>query len=56
MVLIRRETEAGPVWEERIYRDDQVIQSEALPGFEGQVMEFWDHFDEADEPNHHEGA
>jgi Uma2 family endonuclease len=40
-VLVRREAPAGPSWEERVFRGDEVIQGEALPGFAGIVAELW---------------
>lgn len=40
-VLIRREAEAGPTWEEHVYREDQRIHSEALPRFDGRVADLW---------------
>jgi Uma2 family endonuclease len=41
MVLCRRDAPGGPDWEERIYRGDETIVSELLPGFAGTVTELW---------------
>ena len=41
MVLYRREATDGPDWEERVYRGDETIVSELLPGFAGTVAELW---------------
>jgi Uma2 family endonuclease len=41
MVLVRREGQGGPSWEERTFRDDQIIGSEILPGFVGRASELW---------------
>lgn len=40
-VLVRRESPAGPAWEERAYRGDEVIGSALLPGFAGTVADLW---------------
>ena len=40
-VLVRRDGPDGPDWEERVYRGDEVIVSELLPGFAGTVAELW---------------
>ena len=41
MVLCRRDAPGGPDWEERVYRGDETIVSELLPGFAGTVAELW---------------
>ena len=40
-VLARRELEGVASWEERIYRDADLIVSGLLPGFAGTVAELW---------------
>jgi Uma2 family endonuclease len=40
-VLVRRGEGQGATWEERAYRDAEVIGSETLPGFGGTVAELW---------------
>ena len=42
LVLIRRDDR----WEERIFRDDEIIAGELLPGFTGMVAELWVDLDE----------
>ncbi len=49
-VLICRDNQGGPSWEERTFRDDQILLSEALPGFAGRVADLWNGL-EADDPN-----
>ena len=39
-VLTRREGDEGQSWNERVFRDDQVIHSPGLPGFLGTVDRF----------------
>ncbi len=31
----------GDVWVERVFQDDQIIESHVLPGFEGRVADLW---------------
>ncbi len=45
IVLIRRD---GPAWEERVFRDDEPIGSELLPGFPGTVARLWDDVEAGD--------
>ena len=45
-VLVRREVEGVASWEERVFRGDEVIGSEILPGFAGTVAELWLDLDE----------
>ena len=40
-VLIRREVAGVPGWEERTYREAEVIVSDLLPGFAGTVAQLW---------------
>ena len=40
-VLCRRDAPGGPDWEERVYRGEETIVSELLPGFAGTVAELW---------------
>jgi Uma2 family endonuclease len=47
-VLLRREVDGVASWEERIFRDADVIVSDLLPGFAGTVAQLWvDDDDEA---------
>jgi Uma2 family endonuclease len=40
-VLVRREVDGVAVWEERAFREAEVIISDLLPGFAGTVAELW---------------
>jgi hypothetical protein len=40
-VLVRRDGPGGPTWDERVFRDEDMIASELLPGFAGTVAELW---------------
>jgi Uma2 family endonuclease len=40
-VLVRREGPGGPIWDERVFRGDDVVVSDLLPGFAGTVAELW---------------
>jgi Uma2 family endonuclease len=40
-VLVRRDEPGGPTWDERVFRDDDVIASDLLPGFASTVAELW---------------
>jgi Uma2 family endonuclease len=45
-VLVRREADGVASWEERTYRDADVIVSELLVGFAGTVAELWADLDD----------
>jgi Uma2 family endonuclease len=40
-VLVRHDSPAGPSWRERIFRGEEPILSEVLPGLAGTVAELW---------------
>jgi len=40
-VLVRRETEEGAGWAERVVAGDEIIPCALLPGFTGRVSELW---------------
>ncbi len=42
-------TRHGDVWDEAVFRDDQVIASLVLPGFATTVAELWIDVEEEDE-------
>jgi Uma2 family endonuclease len=44
-VLVRREVDGIPAWEERIFSGEDVILSDLLPGFAGRVTELWTDLD-----------
>jgi len=49
-VLVRTEGADGPAWRERVFRDDQIIESELLSNFQATVAQLWINaeFDEDD--------
>jgi Uma2 family endonuclease len=47
-VLLRREVHGVASWEERIFRDADIIVSDLLPGFAGTVADLWVDDDEGD--------
>ena len=46
MVLVLREFDGAAGWEERVFRDADVILSELLPGYAGTVANLWADLDE----------
>lgn len=40
-VLVRREGPAGPSWADRVFRGDDAIEGEVMPGFRGTVAALW---------------